>query len=183
MKRNFLVLAALLACAAAFSQQALPPRSSPVRVAPPPRDGEGGVGAAVPILIYHSIRPYIRSDTKGARRWIATPATLESELSWLRENGYTSVTFNALAAHLDNGAPLPSRPVIISFDDDWQSQYDNAVPLLQEIRLHGNFLHLGEGGGPGPPHDVGRDPRAGCRGHGDRLPHAHASHSPQAQER
>ncbi len=107
---------------------------------PIPRDGEGSEGTVTPILIYHSIRPYIPSDTKGARRWIATPETLEAELSWLRENGYTSVTFDALTASITGGAPLPAHPVIISFDDDWQSQYDNAVPLLRKYGFTATFF-------------------------------------------
>jgi peptidoglycan/xylan/chitin deacetylase (PgdA/CDA1 family) len=140
MKRFFLVLIALCLCAAGFSQTMMPPRTPAVQTPPMPRDGEGSEGAVVPILIYHSIRPYIPTDTKGARRWIATPETLEAELSWLRNNGYTSVTFDALAAHIQNGAPLPPRPIIISFDDDWQSQYVNAVPLLRTYGFKATFF-------------------------------------------
>ena len=140
MKRVTFAFFALLIGAAAFSQAMLPPRTPAVRVPPMPRDGEGDTGAIVPILIYHSIRPYIPTDTKGARRWIATPETLESELSWLRENGYSSVTFDALAAHVSRGAPLPDRPVIISFDDDWKSQYVNAVPLLRRYGFTATFF-------------------------------------------
>ncbi len=141
------ILAALLLGAPIFPQAtkspgatASPPRAVAVRLPPTPRDGEGSLGAVVPILIYHSIRPYVHSDTKGSRRWIATPQTLESELSWLRENGYTSVTFDALTASVSRGAPLPPRPVIISFDDDWQSQYDNAVPLLRKYGFTATFF-------------------------------------------
>ncbi len=94
----------------------------------------------VPILIYHSIRPWEPSDSKGARRWIASPQTLEAELGWLKDHGYTSVSFEALAAHLERGAPLPPRPVIISFDDDWQSQYVNAVPLLRRYGFTATFF-------------------------------------------
>ncbi len=118
----------------------LSPGSPGARLPPIPRDGEGTSGAIVPILIYHAIRPYIAGDSKGARRWIATPDTLESELSWLRENGYSSVTFDALAAHVTSGAPLPPRPVILSFDDDWQSQYQNAVPLLRKYGFTATFF-------------------------------------------
>ncbi len=140
MKRKLLALLALLLGAAAFSQGTLSPGSPGARLPPIPRDGEGTGGAIVPILIYHAIRPYIAGDSKGARRWIATPDTLESELSWLRENGYSSVTFDALAAHVTSGAPLPPRPVILSFDDDWQSQYQNAVPLLRKYGFTATFF-------------------------------------------
>ncbi len=140
MKRIFLALLACLLSATAFSQAMLPPGNREARLPPIPRDGEGNSGAIVPILIYHSIRPYIPTDSKGARRWIATPDTLESELSWLRENGYSSVTFDALAAHVTGGAPLPPKPVILSFDDDWQSQYENAVPLLRRYGFTATFF-------------------------------------------
>src|SRR5208337_1939110 len=118
-RRIILALLAFLLGAAAFSQAMLPTRHSGARLPPMPRDGEGNIGVVVPILIYHSIRPYVSTDTQGARRWIATPDTLQSELAYLRENGYSSVTFDALAAHIQDGAPLPERPIIISFDDDW----------------------------------------------------------------
>jgi peptidoglycan/xylan/chitin deacetylase (PgdA/CDA1 family) len=137
-------LAAILCGASAAgpvsAEEVLRPHPPAVPLPPFPRDGEGTVGTVVPILIYHSIRPYIPTDTKGARRWIATPQTLESELSYLRENGYTSVTFDALAASVSSGVPLPPRPVIISFDDDWQSQYDNAVPLLRKYGFTATFF-------------------------------------------
>lgn len=117
-----------------------PPRRDAVRLPPLPRDGVGPDGSVVPILIYHSIRPYAPEDSPGARRWIATPQTLESELAWLRDNGYTSVTFEALRQNITAGAPLPARPVIISFDDDWQSQYVNAVPLLHKYGFTATFF-------------------------------------------
>lgn len=140
MKRTFFALLACLLGMTAFSQGMVPPGSPEVRLPPIPRDGEGDSGAIVPILIYHAIRPYIPTDSKGSRRWIATPDTLESELSWLRENGYSSATFDALAAHVTSGAPLPPKPVILSFDDDWQSQYENAVPLLHKYGFTATFF-------------------------------------------
>jgi len=138
-----LALAVSLAapCAGLFAQglQAAPRRDS-VHLPPLPRDGVGPDGAVVPILIYHSVRPYTEEDSTGARRWIATPETLESELAWLRANAYTSVTFEALRRAITEGAALPPRPVIISFDDDWQSQYDNAVPLLRKYGFTATFF-------------------------------------------
>ena len=106
---------------------------------PPPRDGEGAGTAIVPILIYHSIRPYIPSDTSAVRRYIATPETLEKELAYLRDNGFTSITFDDLARHLTNGALLPANPVIISFDDDWESQFTYALPLLKKYGFTATF--------------------------------------------
>jgi peptidoglycan/xylan/chitin deacetylase (PgdA/CDA1 family) len=109
------------------------------RQPPPPRDGEGKGTAIVPILVYHSVRPYIPADTTAVRRYIATPVTLETELSWLKANGFSSITFDDLARHLTQGASLPAKPVIISFDDDWESQYSYALPLLKKYGFTATF--------------------------------------------
>jgi len=141
VSRTVLVGAALLLGASVFGQAAIaPPHRGSVQLPPPPRDGIGPDGAVVPILIYHAIRPYVPTDTWGARRWIDPPGELEAELAWLRDNSYTSVSFEALEAHLTRGAPLPPRPVIISFDDDWQSQYVTAVPLLRKYGFTATFF-------------------------------------------
>ena len=109
------------------------------RLPPLPRDGEGAATAIVPILVYHSVRPYMPADTTAVRRYIATPATLEGELAWLKANDFSSVTFDDLARHLTEGAVLPAKPVIISFDDDWEGQYTYALPLLKEYGFTATF--------------------------------------------
>jgi peptidoglycan/xylan/chitin deacetylase (PgdA/CDA1 family) len=137
MRRRALVLAALLSSAVAFSQN-MQPLGPAGRLAPLPRDGEGK-GSIVPIFIYHSIRPYRPRDNRNARKYIATPETLEKELAYLKENGYTSVTFADLTRNVTTGGPLPPRPVVISFDDDWQSQYLYAFPLLKKYGFTATF--------------------------------------------
>lgn len=109
------------------------------REPPPPQDGKGKDTAIVPILVYHAIRPYIQSDTAGVRRYIATPATLEAELSWLKTNGFTSITFDDLTRHLTHGDALPPKPVILSFDDDWEGQYSYGLPLLKKYGFTATF--------------------------------------------
>jgi peptidoglycan/xylan/chitin deacetylase (PgdA/CDA1 family) len=94
----------------------------------------------VPILIFHSVRPYLPSDTGEARQYIATPGTLERELGWLKANGYASISFDDLARALQGGAPLPPKPVIISFDDGWESQFTYAVPLLEKYGFRATFF-------------------------------------------
>ncbi len=93
-----------------------------------------------PILIFHSVRPYGPKDTKGERRFIATPDTLENELAYLRSSGYESVSFYNLANHFLIGSPLPPKPVVISFDDGWESQYVYALPLLKKYSFTATFF-------------------------------------------
>jgi peptidoglycan/xylan/chitin deacetylase (PgdA/CDA1 family)/uncharacterized protein YraI len=69
---------------------------------------------AVAVLMYHDIND-------NYNRFVVAPWQLEQQLIWLRDNGYTSITPRDLVANLDNGAPLPPRPVILSVDDGWAS--------------------------------------------------------------
>jgi peptidoglycan/xylan/chitin deacetylase (PgdA/CDA1 family) len=139
MKTRAIICVALLACAFAFGQTSQPLTKVRQLVPPSPRDGEGTGTAIVPILIYHSIRPYISSDTIAARRYIATPETLEHELAYMRDGGYASVTFDDLVDHITKNNPLPPRPVILSFDDDWESQYTYGLPLLKKYGFTATF--------------------------------------------
>ena len=130
MKTPALICAALFTAAFVSALQLVPPA---------PRDGEGTGSTIVPILIFHSTRPYIESDTPAVRRYIATPETLEQELMYLRDSGYVSITFDDLVGHITRDAPLPPRPVILSFDDDWESQYTYAFPLLEKFGFTATF--------------------------------------------
>lgn len=78
----------------------------------PPGSWEPPVGVAV--LMYHDI-------DDNYNRFVVAPWQLEQQLIWLRDNGFTSITPRDLVAFLDNGAPLPPRPVILSVDDGWAS--------------------------------------------------------------
>lgn len=139
MKLTAIVCTALLAAAAAFAQTAQPLTHQKHLIPPEPRDGEGTGTTITPILIFHAIRPYVESDSPSVRRYIATPQTLESELAYLHDAGYTSITFDQLAAHISSEAPLPPKPVIISFDDDWENQYTYAFPLLKKYGFTATF--------------------------------------------
>jgi len=139
MKLPALVLAVLCMHSLVFAQASSPLTRHKRLIPPEPRDGEGTSSTIVPILVYHSIRPYVESDTPRVRRYVATPDTLESELTWLVQNGYSSVSFDDLVNHITAGAPLPAKPVILSFDDDWEGQYLYAFPLLKKYGFTATF--------------------------------------------
>ena len=140
--RRVLLLSAVLTAimaAHAFGVAVQPLPKIRQLVPPSPRDGQGIGTTIAPILIFHSIRPYIQSDTPAVRRYIATPETLEQELAYLRDSGYSSVTFDDLVNHITKNSPLPPRPVLLSFDDDWESQYTYAFPLLKKYGFTATF--------------------------------------------
>jgi peptidoglycan/xylan/chitin deacetylase (PgdA/CDA1 family) len=80
--------------------------SSAVRV----KDAQATRTAPIPILMYHGI------DEEGSR-FVVTPAQLEEQMAWLRDNGYTSITPTNLYNAIYHDLPLPDKPVMITVDD------------------------------------------------------------------
>ena len=82
----------------------------------------------VPILMYHSI---LRStNTHGD--YIITESAFESDLKYLKDNGYTSVVMQDLIDFVYNGKKLPEKPVVLTFDDGYSNNYLYAFPLLKK---------------------------------------------------
>lgn len=95
----------------------------------------------VPILYYHRVQAvptdFARWDRAAQQRFLAydtLPAAFVAQLDWLHAQGYTTVLPRDLAAHWDRGTPLPSRPVILTFDDGFPSWVSAVLPAL---RSHG----------------------------------------------
>jgi peptidoglycan/xylan/chitin deacetylase (PgdA/CDA1 family) len=88
----------------------------------------------IPILVYHHVVP----DHSPGVLYV-TPDGFEQQLKYLRDNDYQSVSFTDLADCLEYGAPLPERPVILSFDDGWENQFAHAFPLLQQYGFTATF--------------------------------------------
>ncbi len=100
----------------------------------------------VPILMYHyvSVPP---SDADRYRRDLSVPPELfEQHLAYLKEQGYQTISLDDLINFLALGRPLPpgGKPVIISFDDGYLDNYQNALPLLQKYGFTGVFFVVTE---------------------------------------
>ena len=82
-------------------------------------------GKKLPILMYH----HVVEDGQECNDMTVTVSRLREDLQWLRDNGYTTILPRELAA----GDPLPEKPILITFDDGYRSNYNLAFPLLQEF--------------------------------------------------
>jgi peptidoglycan/xylan/chitin deacetylase (PgdA/CDA1 family) len=87
-----------------------------------------------PILMYHHV------GAPRAGRFNVSPAQFAEQLKWLRDQGYRSVSIDDIAAALQGGPPLPTKPIAITFDDGWSDQFDIAVPLLREFGFQATFF-------------------------------------------
>ena len=94
----------------------------------------------VPILCYHHIRDWVKSDTTEDRAYIFPVDDFEAQLKYLKERGYVGVTAPQVYEYYANGVPLPEKPVMLSFDDNDVNQYTNAVPLLRKYGFNATFF-------------------------------------------
>jgi peptidoglycan/xylan/chitin deacetylase (PgdA/CDA1 family) len=87
----------------------------------------------IPILMYHSI-----SDIKGTYSELCvSPNSFKEQMNYLKQVGYTTVTFYDLANHIEHGEPLPEKPIILTFDDGYLDNYENAFSVMKDLDMVG----------------------------------------------
>lgn len=115
----------------------------PEKTSPPPAElaFDGVVRQVqVPILMYHYVSvPPANADIYRLDLSV-TPDRFATHLLALSSTGYTTISLYDLLAHLTQGTPLPPKPVILSFDDGYRDNYENAFPLLQEFGMTATFF-------------------------------------------
>jgi len=84
----------------------------------------------LPILMYHNITEDA-SLIEDASSVQITPEVFEEHIVALKEAGYTSISLKEYYDHCTNGVTLPEKPVIITFDDGYISNYKYAYPILK----------------------------------------------------
>lgn len=86
----------------------------------------------VPILMYHHVE--LNPIDSNYR---VSASKFEDELRLMRDWGYSSITTTMLVNAITQGADLPPRPVIITFDDGNLDNYTVAWPIMQKYGFTG----------------------------------------------
>ena len=79
----------------------------------------GGIDGILPVFHFHEV----------------TAGFLEPRLRYLAENGYRTVTTDAVIRYVRDGVAPPPRSVALTFDDAWVSLWTVAGPLLRRYSL------------------------------------------------
>ena len=102
-------------------------------------------GVKVPILIYHIIRDNTAGESYMVHRMTVPPAMLDKEFKYLKDNDYHVVSLGDLVDNLQKNKILPSKPVILTFDDGWEMGYKTAFPILKKYGYTATFFVFSNG--------------------------------------
>ncbi len=93
-------------------------------------------GVRLPILMYHAVG----DEPWGIADLFVSPSSLEKQLIYLQDNGYTTITFEDLD-RLDT----IEKPVMLTFDDGYDDNYTQLFPLLKKYNAKATvFVITGE---------------------------------------
>lgn len=87
------------------------------------------VTVTVPILMFHHL-----AETEGGD-WSMSVENFRARMEFLLEHGYTPIGFDTLIAFADGKGELPEKPVCITLDDGYYSNYVYALPIATELQI------------------------------------------------
>ena len=84
----------------------------------------------IPILCYHSVQ---HSDNYEGDA--LTPIEFEKHLKYFAEN-HTVISLREAVISIKNGGTTVPNPVVITFDDGYEDNYNIVLPLLKKYKSH-----------------------------------------------
>ncbi|MGB2874719.1 MAG: polysaccharide deacetylase family protein [Gaiellaceae bacterium] len=91
----------------------------------------GPHNSPVPILMYHVLG--VPPATAPYPGLFVKPSDLAAQVRWLAGHGYHAVTLGQVFRYWRDGVALPPKPVVLSFDDGYLSDYTVALPTLRRF--------------------------------------------------
>ncbi len=88
-------------------------------------------GVRLPVLMYH----HISESAARLGDYVVSPAQFESDLAFLKQAGYQTVSSERVLSFVKEGKKLPEKAVMITFDDAFLSTYVYAYPLLKTYEM------------------------------------------------
>jgi peptidoglycan/xylan/chitin deacetylase (PgdA/CDA1 family) len=94
----------------------------------------------VPIVCYHQIRDWKPTDSKTSKDYIIPIASFKQHMKMLADSGYHTILPDQLYDYLTKGTALPSKPIMLTFDDTDLDQFEIARPEMKKYGFKGVFF-------------------------------------------
>lgn len=93
----------------------------------------------IPIIMYH----HIQENEDTLNEFMVTPEKFEKDISVIEKLEYTPISYKELCDFVYSDAKLPSKPIIITFDDGYESNYIYAYPILKQFNMKAAIAVIG----------------------------------------
>lgn len=90
--------------------------------------------------MYHYISQPPEDADKYRLDLSVSPQDFRDQLQYLVDNGYKAIDLYDLSLAITDKIELPAKPVIITLDDGYRDNYENAYPILRELGLTATFF-------------------------------------------
>ena len=129
-------LAVVLAGCGLLSQKTEPP--SPTA---PVKEVKMVHPSGIPVLMYHKIGDDKDNDA------VIREDLFREQMKFLKDNGYNPLTMDQLYDYVVNGAAVPEKPVVLTFDDGYADTYSIVYPIMKEYGFAATvFINPGDVG-------------------------------------
>jgi peptidoglycan/xylan/chitin deacetylase (PgdA/CDA1 family) len=88
----------------------------------------------ITVVQYHGVTTSGGPRGTSYRKKHVEVGRFEAQMRWLKER-YRMIPLDDVVSHLVEGAPLPDRPAVITFDDGFRNNYTVAYPVLKSLGL------------------------------------------------
>jgi peptidoglycan/xylan/chitin deacetylase (PgdA/CDA1 family) len=90
----------------------------------------------LPILMYHAVE----AGESSGYGYAVSAAQFEQQLDAICHAGFETVSLQQVFNELDESAPLPRKPIVLTFDDAYRNVYQVAWPLMRERAMTGTLF-------------------------------------------
>lgn len=103
-----------------------------------PKSDEADV--KIPILLYHDFVTVVPDSDPDNFNYINTPQSFEENIKVLKENGYTFISFQELNDLMHGKIELPAKPILVTMNDGYESNYECIYPILKKYDLKASIF-------------------------------------------
>ena len=94
----------------------------------------------IPVLLYHNFVEAVPEADPDNFNYINTPEGFEENVKTFLENGYTIISMKDLNDAYNGKKKLPSKPIIITLDDGYYSNYQYVYPILKKYNVKASIF-------------------------------------------
>ena len=142
--KQILVIAVLM-CLQSTIAAAVPTATASLPLQGSPTTATEDPAQSFRVVCYHDIRDDLRSTMASSPESTAIDTReLTRQFSWLQKSGYHPVSLQQVVDARAGRAALPSRAVLLSFDDGYESTYTKVFPLLKQFRYPALIALVGD---------------------------------------